>query len=60
MISSGLELDSPYSISTSDDVCQFMEELISSFQNEVRQFNAVPQDLLALPWVAQRLTGHGL
>ena len=56
MISSGLKLDPPYTCPTSDDVCKSMQELISSYQNEVRSLCTVPQDLLALPSVAQRIT----
>ena len=60
MISSGVELVSPYSCPTSDDVCESMQELVSSYQNEVRSFCTVPQDLLVLPSVAQRLTDREL
>ncbi|HUS88895.1 MAG TPA: hypothetical protein VMW91_05910 [Desulfosporosinus sp.] len=60
MISSGLKLDPPYTCPTSDDVCKSMQELISSYQNEVRSLSNVPQDLLDLPSVAQRITDRGL
>jgi hypothetical protein len=60
MISAGLKLDAPYRPPTSDEVCESIEEVIASYQKEVPSFGTVPQDLLALPSVAQRLSGREL
>jgi hypothetical protein len=56
MISYGVKLDNPYTVSTSDDVCKFVQDMISSYENEVCSLCSVPQDLLALPSVAKRIS----
>jgi hypothetical protein len=56
MLAAGLKLDPPYTCPTSDDMCVAIQDVIASFQKEVRPLCAVPPELLALPAVARRIT----
>lgn len=52
-----LSLDPPYDCRTAtpDEICNEIREVLGSFQKEIRPLSSIPDDLLSLPQVIQRL-----
>jgi hypothetical protein len=54
-IRSGLDVDPRYACPTLDEMCNIIQEFLDSFQKEIRPLSPIPQELLSLPQVIQRI-----
>jgi hypothetical protein len=52
MLQAGLKVQSP---ATFEEFADAIKESVNAFQNEIRPFDEIPQELLSLPVISTRL-----